>query len=536
MTLPVWTPIARDAVPNFPKLMDFVVHFAAVTPDAEAAVDLGGLRLTYKALADRVHELQAGLIANGLRHGDAVATLAPSSIDAWVTLLAVVDLGGVWVGLNPRYTLDEMRHVVSDAKPRFILARSQVGDRDYCDDLHTLQAENDALKSIFLFGGASARFSAVGDIIAWNQSVSPEQIAAHRAAADPESPCLLVYTSGSTGLPKGALLKQSGLVACSRVQAHHYGADSGRTLNPLPINHVGWICDTCTTTLVTGGTLIFVEQFDPNAMLAAFGAERIATWGGIPTMFQYMLADPAIDRSDFSHIKRILWSGAPMPMPIGQALTKFGLPMHNFYGMTETTGSITFTDPDCSLDTAVNSIGRPEHSYSLRIANADTEIECVVGEVGEIQVRSPGVFHSYLNAPEATAAAFTSDGWFRTGDLAEELPDGNYTLRGRLKEMFKSGGYNVYPREVEIVLEAMPGVALACVVAVNDPLFHEVGFAYVMPELGAKLTSEDIAAHARAHLANYKIPKTFEISSDLPFLPIGKVDKSELKRRAARLP
>lgn len=535
MKLPVWTPLERDAIPDFPVLMDYVHHFAQITPDAEAAVDLGGQRLTYRSLSDRIHEVQAGLLAKGFRHGDIIATLAPSSINAWITLLATVDLGGIWVGLNPRYTLDELRHVIGDAKPRYIFAQAQIGDRDYCKDLQTIQSENAALKSVFLFGGARSPFAGLGDLIAWKQTVPSEQIAAHRAATNPKDPCLLVYTSGSTGKPKGALLRQSGLVACSRVQAHHYGAMNGRTLNPLPINHVGWICDTSTTVLVTGGTLIFVEQFDPGAMLSSFGNERITTWGGIPTMFQYMLGHPGMDTADLSHVKRILWSGAPMPMPVAEALTKFGLPMHNFYGMTETTGSITFTDPDCSLDTAVNSIGRPERSYSLRIFNADSGEACGLGEVGEIQVKSPGVLHSYLNAPEATAAAFSADGWFRTGDLAEVLAGGNYALRGRLKEMFKSGGYNVYPREVEIVLETLPGVALACVVAVPDPLFHEVGYAFVLPEPGVILEAEALADCVRAHLANYKIPKTFKIVTDLPLLPIGKVDKAELKRMAGKL-
>lgn len=534
MNLPAWTPLDRDAVPNFVRIMDYVHHYAQATPNAEAAVDLGGQRLTYRMLAQRVSDLQAGLLAAGLRQNDVVATLAPSSVDAWITLLAIVDLGGIWVGLNPRYTLDEIRHIIRDSKPRFIIARVQIGDRDYSDDLRALGTESGSPISIFLLDGNRVGFSSVRDIIAWKETIPPKQITAQREAVDPEKPCLLVYTSGSTGDPKGALLRQSGLIACSRVQAHHYGELESRTLNPLPINHVGWICDTCTTTLVTGGSIIFVEQFDPGAMLAAFGPERITSWGGIPTMFQYMLGHPGIEAADFTHLDRILWSGAPMPMTLAHALTRYGVAVHNFYGMTETTGSITFTDADCTLETAVNTIGRPEPSYQLRIADPVTQAVCAVGETGEIQVRSPGVFHSYLNAPEATSAAFTSDRWFRTGDLAEELPDGNYTLRGRLKEMFKSGGYNVYPREVETVLEGMPGIALACVVAVTDPIFYEVGYAYVLPDGEKDITLESIEAHARAHLSNYKIPKTFEVVSELPFLPIGKVDKAELKRRAAQ--
>ena len=224
-----------------------------------------------------------------------------------------------------------------------------------------------------------------------------------------------------------------------------------------------------------------------------------------------------------------------MPRTLADQLAALGVPFHNFYGMTETTGSITFTDPDASIDDCVKTIGKPDPHYEVRIADPQTGVECSEGEAGEIQVRSPGVLHSYLNDPDATQAAFTKDGFYKTGDLATCRADGSYALVGRLKEMFMSGGYNVYPREVEIVLESVPGVGMACVVPVPDPTFLEVGVAFIVPAEQGAVTLEALTKAARERLANYKVPKRFEIIADPPFLPSGKLDKKVLTQRACSL-
>lgn len=526
MTVLAWTRPDPADIPDLPTLGAYVAHWAVATPAAEAVVDLGtGARRTWAEFAADVARLRAALLTAGVSRGERVAVLAASSAFAWTSFLAVAGIGAIWLGLNPRYTAGEYRHILTDARPRLLFAPATIGSRAYAADLAEATRGLD-IGCVATEGHVPGAAPLADFLAAGTGAASP--------GIDPAEPCALVYTSGSTGAPKGALLRQSGFVACARTQAFHYGMFGARTLNPLPVNHVGWLCDTNATLLVTGGTLVFAPHFDPAALLAAMGAERINSWGGVPTMFQLMLAHPAMQGADLSHLRRILWSGAPMPVPVAETLAGFGLPVHNFYGMTETTGSITFTDPDVTLKDAVETIGRPADPAAVRIADPASGAPCADGEVGEIQARTPGVFAGYLNDPAKTAAAFTPDGWFRTGDLAERRADGNFVLRGRCKEMFKSGGYNVYPREVEDALEKLPGVAAACVVSAPDALFHEVGHAFVLPMPGTTLDPGEVLAAARGLLANYKVPKRLDIVADLPILPIGKIDRAALAARARK--
>lgn len=515
-TLEVWNRLNLSEIPRLPRLNDYVRVFAGQSQSQLAAADRDGFglpvdRLTYRELQSRIEGVQELLIVHGVAAGDRVAVLSPPHSRAWVSFLATVRSGAVWLGLNPRYGATELEYILTDAAPKLILAWRG-----------SAQAQLDALKS-----------SAPDATLLWLDDVPS---AAHQTPSkdfsEPDKPCLLVYTSGTTGDPKGALLRQSGLVECSRVQAHHYGQASGRVLNPLPMNHVGSICDTGTTTLVTGGAQVFMADFDPADYIAAIEEEGITSLGGVPTMLQFLMAQPQFSKADLSSVARILWSGSPMPRPAGQALAALGLPMHNFYGMTETTGSLTFTDPDAGLDELLETVGRPHADYDVRIADAATDLPLEPGEVGEIQARSPGVLHSYLGRPEATKAAITKDGFYKTGDLGQFDANGRLCLRGRAKEMFKSGGYNVYPAEIEAALEELDEVEEAVVAAKSDPIFFEVGHAFLRIAPNSKLDPKDIKDRLGGRLANYKIPKSFEVVEEFPILPIGKVDRQALRRRA----
>ena len=521
-----WNRIPLDDIPNFARLTDYVRHYARETPDAEACVDLGGVRLTYAALEAKVDAIAAALRGRDVKPGDIVALLSNPTSEFWATFLAIVDVGAIFLGLNPKYTVGELEKIAGRAAPRLTIVPGELGERRYDEDIQRLREV----------------MSDQGVVVAYQVGALQKVLAedagsgtgAAAAAIDPDAPCALVFTSGTSGVPKGALLRQSGFVQCSRIQAHHYGAFGHRAFNPLPINHVGCLCDTASTMLVTGSCQVFTP-FDTTAMAEAIGQEKIEFLGGVPTMLQLMLADPSFEKADLRSLKRILWSGAPMPPGFGRRLLSFNLPFHNFYGMTETTGSITFTDPDASFEDVVETIGRPDPRYGVRIADPETGQPAIAGDIGEIQTQSPGVLHSYLNDPHATKAAFTEDGWFKTGDLARARQDGVYVLAGRITEMFKSGGYNVYPREVEAALETMDGVAIACVVPVSDPVFHEVGVAFIVPASETPPSVEELTAAARTKLANYKIPKRFEILTDPPILPTGKINKPALAKRALAL-
>ena len=301
-------------------------------------------------------------------------------------------------------------------------------------------------------------------------------------------------------------------------------------LNFLPINHIGCVVDLSTPCLTAGGTIAFMEQFDAAASVRAIETERLTAAFSVPSVFALQAALPEFDTVDQSSLQLAVWEGAAIPSDTLERLAAVAPRLATNYSLTEAL-AITIVEPTVDRDVLLQSVGFPFPEVEVRLIDADGH-DVADGEGGEIVARSPYLFSGYWRQPETTAAAFTPDGFFRTGDLAVRRPDGRYRIVGRLKEMYKSGGYNVYPREVEAAIEEHPAVALAAVVAAPDPLWQEVGVAYVT--LNAAAEPGDLAEWCRARLANYKVPKRFFVEPELPLLPIGKVDKVALRERAAR--
>lgn len=522
--------------PALRLISDYAAWWATERPQAEAVV-LGDLRWSYRELARRVDDTARALLAAGVGPGDRVATLSTPHPDYLVTFLATCSIGAIWVGLNPRYTLGELSYVVGDAEPTVIFARTRIGDRDFRADLVALRSNHHTVGRVVIMGNdpLPGHAQPMQEFLADAQRVSEAELAAHRRAVDPATAALIVYTSGTTGSPKGAMIPHRGLVRCSLVQGSVWTVDPLRILNNLPINHIGCVGDISCFALVAGGTIVFMEAFDPVAIPAVIAQERITCWGQVPAMFAMALqaggrTDGQTGSPDLSCLQLIVWSGSAAPRDLIQQLGTLCPRLSSSYGLTESVGSLTYVAGTSDLDTLADTIGWPSPAYEFRIARPDgTEAE--VGEAGEIQTRGDHIMLGYWRRAEASREAIDDQGWLHTGDLAIRHPNGTVTLVGRLKEMFKSGGYNVYPREIEIALEAHPAVRLAAVLGVADPVYAEVGHAFVMVSEGAELTEEQLREHCRARLANYKVPKRFTIAAELPLLPIGKIDKQALKQR-----
>ena len=511
------------------RITDYIGRWAAAAPEREAAV-LGDVRITYAELERRVDRVARALLAAGVKRGDRVATLCTPHPDFYVTFLASSSIGAMWLGLNPKYTLEELKYVVDDAQPSVIFARTRIGNRDYRPDL--VELCRGSKRDLVAFGDEDlpARAEPFGMFEGRGALVSDEELAQARALVEPGDAAMLVYTSGTTGKPKGAMLPHRGLVKCSEVQSKIWTAEPLRILNNFPINHVGCVGDICCYALVSGGTIVFMEQFDPEKIPAVIERERITAFGQIPAMFAMILetvrpSDGQTVRPDLSSVQIIIWSGAAASRELILKLREITPRMSSSYGLTESVGSVTYVHDTGDLEILSDTIGWPHPAYEFRLASPDgTPVR--VGEPGEIQVRGDFIMLGYLNRPAATGEAIDEEGWLHTGDLAVARPDGAIKLIGRLKEMFKSGGYNVYPREIEIALEAHPAVRLAAVIGVPDPLYVEVGHAFVVAD---GVTDDQLREHCRTRLANYKVPKRFTIAADLPLLPIGKIDKRALR-------
>jgi len=517
-------------LPELRLISDYAAWHARETPDAVAAV-LDGEALSYAELSARVDRLARALIAAGLNPGDRLAMLSPPNPDFLVVFLATAAVGAIWVGLNPKYRLPELQTIVEDCNPAIIVGRRHFDGRDYREELETLAGTTRLL--IYTDAGPSlAALLCEADAI-------PETAVRERAPdIDPRDPCLIIYTSGSTGKPKGALLHHQGLILPALDEMNRIDRAGLSVVNHLPINHIGCIGDITALAYVLGGKIAFLERFEASQLLELLAAERITLWQSVPSVFEMARQHPDWASTDLSALDTIFWGGAAMAEGTLAALSAICPRFSTNYGSTETCGPVTATGvmTVCSVDDiadALASVGRPTALYKCRLRGDDGELITGAGIEGELEIRGAPTFLGYWERPEVTGQAFTPDGWYKTGDLFQRLADGRLRISGRKSEMFKSGGYNVYPREIEQLLEAQPGVHEAAIVGVADPLWGEIGIAFVVAE--PAIDAAELAQACRAALANYKVPKHIEMVAELPRLPIGKVDKVRLRGLAGTL-
>jgi len=516
----------------FTRITDYVDHFAVTTPDAEAVV-FGNERMTYKELKFRVDRCARALLASGVSKGDRVAMLCTSRPEFWVVFLATTGIGAVWVGLNPKYRMDECHHVVGDSEPLLLFSLAEFEGRHYGEEIAVLISEHECLETVVSIGGDLPGAESFDEFL---DRADRTDVVSYRVACslvERLDPAMIVYTSGSTGKPKGAVLSHFGLAFGATMQTRHFSVERPSLTCSFPINHVASVADTCATTLIKGGKIVFQERFDPGSTLAAIAAESCTIWAGVPTMFQLQLSHLDFPTTDMSSVELVVWGGAAMPRGDIARLEKLGARLMAVYGMTETSAHVTYTEEGVSVDVLSESVGKPDRLCPCRIVDAGGGT-CAVGETGELQFKGELMMLGYWRRPDATSGAFTSDGWLRTGDTGFRREDGNIQIAGRLSEMFKSGGYNVYPREIEAVLESHPSVSMAAVIGVPDDLYQEVGHAYVLIEPDGLVSEEELDGFCKNRLANYKVPKRFFIRDELPMLPVGKIDKTALKKKTIK--
>lgn len=518
-------------LPVLGLITDHLDRQARDRPDQDFLV-FDDTRLTYAETKDLVDRAARALLAAGVGRGGRVAMLGAPRPEFFVHFLAVTSIGAIWVGLNPAYTQGELNHVVGDAEPSILFGFGVVAGENQLEKLIDLVETCPSLDQLVLFDGPVPSNAVSWDaFLAGADNTSLDELTARRAEINPMDPAYLVYTSGSTGRPKGALLTHRGSNLCNVIAVDRKGLSDRTIICNLPINHVGAIGDICSRVMTGGGTIYFQEKFSPIDMMRLIEREQLNTIGGVPTMFQMCVSHPEFDNIDLTSVDLIAWGASAMPADLLQTLMdKTGCTRCTMgYGMTETTGGVTYSGLNDPIELLATTVGTPDPRQPLRIWGPDDR-EAGDGEPGEIQVRGDFTMKGYWRLPEATADAFTSDGWLHTGDVAVRRADGHVQIVGRMSEMFKSGGYNVYPREVELALEGHPAVGMAAVISVPDPTFQEIGIAYVVGAEGVEPEPGDLLSFARQRLANYKVPKQIIVLDELPMLPIGKVDKKSLGR------
>ena len=515
------------------RIFDYLYQHAQKTP-AQEAVGIGNEMQSYTDLLGRVENCAKGLLALGIKKRDRVATLSPPHPDYFIILLATTAIGGIWVGLNPRYTRTELEHVIADSEPSIVFTRGRFDDRQYLEEILDLRDRVLSIERVIVLGNESVRApaSTYNDFLLNSDKIGDDVLAEAQSHVTSMDAAFLVYTSGTTGKPKGAVLHHYGAIRHAHVQMSLRSAGPVRMINPYPINHIAGIIACSVYCLVTGGTGYYLEKFDPETVLRTIEEKRISVWGGVPVMLQKVLEHPDFSTTDLSSIKEISCSGGTASKPLLERLIQEICPaVTTMYALTEAAGAVTAIPSTDDVDLLAESVGKPLDDCEFRLVDERGE-EVRKGEPGEILIRGPFIMKEYWRLPEATGQAIDDEGWLHTKDVAVERDDGNIVLVGRLSDMYKSGGYNVYPKEIEQALEAHPAVNLACVVGVPDPVYGEVGHAFVTLTPGQSAAEQILLAHCRQYLANYKIPKHVVIETSLPLLPNNKPDKRRLKQTA----
>jgi len=518
---------------NLTRTFDYVDKWAAETPDAEAIV-FEDRRISYAEFAAAVDATAKAFIEAGVEPGDRVAMMAMACPEFFYSYMAANKIGASWLGLSPKFSARETGYIVGDCKPRVFITLRSYMDNDLSGELTKVDFESNGLSKLLVIGEP---FTGTESFDAFVETPRPhldDTLAERAAAVSPDDDALLMYTSGSTGQPKGVIQTHASILANTEKQIEHFlMKDKPRSLLHFPINHVAADVEIGFATIYVGGTTVMMDRFDPAASLEIIGKEKITMLGQIPAMFLMQAGVPSFMQTDFSSLQVIIWGGAAAPIELLRGLQMIsaatGAVLMTGYGSTEACGFVTYTDPGDDLEKLAKSVGRVADGFEIRIVD-DERKPVPAGTQGEVALRGPFMFKEYLNKPEATAEAKDAEGWYYTNDLGYLDEDGALCLNGRKSEMFKTGGENVFPAEIEEVLCAHDAVVFAAVIGVPDPTFQEVGHAFVMQKPGATVTADELKAHCKEHLANFKVPKHYDIRPMLPLLANGKVNKMELKR------
>ncbi|MCO5164592.1 MAG: acyl--CoA ligase [Mesorhizobium sp.] len=483
--------------------------------------------MTYAEAWETVRSISRGLISAGVAPGDRVAMLTPPEEAFPLVYLATSMVGAIWLGINTRFTESEIRFLIEDARPAILITRDKIGERDFA----TLFAR---LKNDYPFVSTLHVVTSDGLPPAMLTGATPdlERVLDARAEeVQPDDAALIVYTSGSTGRPKGAVLSNRAVVENIAVQVRRFGlvADD-RFLLHLPPNHVAGNIEILIGGFYAGCTIVLLPEFDTPRLARTIRQFKVTALMQIPTLYVMMFNDPAVTDEDLASLRKLYWAGSAAPRAMVETMRR-RIPLATLvtgYGMTEVCGFVTYTQPSDHIEDLMDTVGAIDPAFALRIVD-DTRQPVPVGERGEIALRGAVLMKGYWNRDDATAEAIDADGWYYTGDLGVIDDRGYVTLVGRKKDMYISGGFNVYPREIEIALESEPRIALACVLAEPDPVFQEIGVAFVVPKAGETIDPAELTAFCRERLANYKVPKRFVLRDSLPMLGVGKIDRMALR-------
>ncbi|MER6912360.1 FadD3 family acyl-CoA ligase [Streptomyces sp. NPDC000594] len=525
--------LVRDSAARYPDR-------TAVTGTGTGA---GDTPLTYADLGTRVERAAAGCIAAGVRRGDRVAIWAPNTADWIVAALGAVTAGAVLVPLNTRFKGPEAADVLARSRAGLLFVTGTFLGTSYVAALRAHTAALPDLRRIVVLADTAPddpRYRTWRRFLAEGTAVTGAEVRTRADTVRPDDPSDILYTSGTTGRPKGAVLTHARTLRSYDLWSALAGLRTDdRYLIVNPFFHTFGYKAGIIACLTRGATMIPQPVFDAGTVLARIAAERVTVLPGPPTLHQALLDHPARDRHDLTTLRLVVTGAAVVPLALVERLRgEIGVAtVLTAYGLSEAGGLVTMCRRDDPPGTVAATSGRAVPGTRIRILappgtpQAQDTAPGVRGP-GEILVRGPQLMCGYFEDPEATAAAVDADGWLHTGDIGVLDPAGRLTVTDRVKDMYVVGGFNAYPAEIERLLGRHPDIADVAVIGIPDPRLGEVGRAYAVRRRGATLTADGLIAWARREMANYKVPREVSFVPALPRNAGGKVLKTELRARA----
>ncbi|CAN5551782.1 class I adenylate-forming enzyme family protein [soil metagenome] len=525
------TDFAHD-LSRVPSLLHLALRDAARSRgDAVAYID-GERRFSFADMDALSARTARGLRALGLSRGDCIAVLSPNQVEWLQLFFAAAHIGVAVVALSPRYRDSEIAFMLADSQAKAVFTAREVDGFEFlpmferiaprlAELRHVIAIDSDAFAAL---AGSPQAIDAVGAF---------DALDAGTADVQPEDLAMVIYTSGTTGRPKGCALTHRSLLASAVAQARHTRARAGDLVQlSNPFNHVGGITCGILAQLWVGGCCELVPAFKAKTVLDMIRRHPPAILIGVPTMMTLLLMHPESEAVDLSSVRLVITGGSNVDATLLAQLQQRmpAATVMNLYGLSEASGALVMTPWHCEDDDLMQRIGQPLEGAEVRVTGPDGAT-LPAGEIGELQFRGLGVVRDYIGAAAGTSAF--EDGWLRTGDLGLVDARGFITLKGRMKDMYIQGGFNVYPAEVEALIATHPAVVMVAGIGVPDPVLGEIGRYFVVAREGSGLSADALLAHCSGRLADYKMPRQIVLRDALPLTPAGKIHKAQLRTEAA---
>jgi fatty-acyl-CoA synthase len=521
-------------------------------PEFGGALDI---RWTYHEYRERANQVARGLMALGLKKGDHIAIWAANLPEWLLVYMAAAKAGLVLVTINPVYRAQELEYVLKQGDVSALFFMARVRDHDCLSTMLSMVTPGTKngevsserlpmLRYVSLVGAPPSgllqqegwRPTLFREMAAGGAAISEEALRERQSSVTPMDPAMIQYTSGTTGFPKGAILRHHGIVNIGMAFSEQWGTrqdDHGCTA--MPFFHVGGCILAVIATIYAGSTLHPLVAFDPLKALQILSTEHCTTFGGVPTMLLAILQHPDFDKYDLSSLRTVVSGGSPVPIYLmEQVKERMGADVAIVFGQTESHAAITLTLKDDSFELKSSTVGVPFPHTEVKIIDPSSGATVPCGERGELCCNGFLVMQGYYKMPEKTAEAVDSEGWLHTGDLATMNERGYINIVGRLKDMVIRGGENIFPREVEDFLIRHPKVADVQVLGVPDKFFVEELLAVVLPKEGEQLTEEELREFCKGQISHQKIPRYFQFVTAFPMTASGKIQKFVLRDNAIK--